>query len=94
MISPSTTLRILKNVSLDKDYDHTIHFGTKQAQENYFLSLPYLSYPNMTYQRVDDDKIKIGVPIDTLYQYNYLMFKNTSYENKWFYCFITFYIFN
>lgn len=88
MIAPSTNLRILKNVPLEREYDHTIYFGAREAQLNYFFSLQYLAYNNMTYQRVGSNKIKVGIPIDTLYGYNYLMFRNTSYENRWFFCFL------
>ena len=37
-IYPNTTLKILHNVPLNNDYDHTIFFDGKIAQTEYFLS--------------------------------------------------------
>lgn len=44
---------------------------------------------NYTYQRTQLGTIRVQLKYENLYDCDYLMFKNTSFENKWFYAFIT-----
>ena len=80
---------MLHNVPLDKTYDHTIYFTNANDQANYFASLSKYSYSAYSYVR-QDRGIKVQANAgENLYDCNYLMFKNTSFENKWFYAFVT-----
>ena len=88
-IEPSTNIRILKNVPLDKSFDHTIYFGSASAQSSYFMGLQKYNVSNYTYQRVKRGYARVGINANNLYDCNYIMFQNTSYGNKWFYAFIT-----
>lgn len=94
-VEPSTDVYILKNCPLESNYEHTVIFESKDAQEAYFLSLakyhPTSSdqHKRATYQRVNLNSIKIELPVEKLYDCNYMMFKNEYFENKWFYAFIT-----
>ena len=94
-ITPSTDLYLLKT-PLEDDGRNTITFANKTAQYNYFISLPKLNdhglssvdnNPDFTYQR-KDGIIRFPAHIDDLYGYNYVMYKNSNYGNKWFYAFI------
>ena len=38
-IEPNTNIRILKDVPLDKTFDHTIYFGSASAQATYFMGI-------------------------------------------------------
>lgn len=89
-ISPNSTIILLKNVPLDNTYTDTIYFESIADQVNHF-SNSYTSkvFNQQTYQRVNKNKIRLKVVADDIYDYNYLMFRNTAYGNKWFYCFIT-----
>lgn len=88
-IEPNTNIRILKDVPLDKTFDHTIYFGSASAQATYFMGLQKYNLNNYTYQRVKRGYARVGIKADNLYDCNYMMFQNTSYGNKWFYAFIT-----
>lgn len=88
-IAPNTTVTLLKGVPMSNDYQHTLWFDTSALQQTYFQSLTKKSYTALSYQRYERGLIKIEESYSVALTYNYLMFKNTSYENKWFYAFIT-----
>ena len=52
-ITPQTDIRILKT-PFEIDNKNQLTFASKQAQETYFLSLPYLQEENCRYQRKDN----------------------------------------
>lgn len=87
LISPDTTLRILK-CPLELDNKNQLTFNSKNAQLNYFNSLPFLEIDEISYQR-KDGTIRFPGHIDTIIQYNYCMYQNSNYGNKWFFAFIT-----
>ena len=86
-IQPDTDIRLLKS-PLTLSNKHQITFANIQAQANYFLSLPYIEDQNASYQR-KDNVIRFNSHIDNIIMYNYCMYKNDNYSNKWFYAFIT-----
>lgn len=88
LIEPNTTVKFLLNCPLNKDYNHTLFFENKTQQFNYFSSLEMWTIDRQTYQRVDSRTIRVEKPIRSLINCNYMMFKNTDFENKWFYAFI------
>lgn len=88
-IQPETNIRILRNVPLDTTYEHTIYFGSKSAQYNYFAGLTKYNLTNYTYQRVKRGVCRVGIKADNLYDCNYMMFQNKAYGDKWFYAYIT-----
>ena len=86
-ITPSTDLYLLK-CPIELDNDNQINFATATAQANYFLSLPKIEVEDISYQR-KDSIIRYPAHIDTLLGFNYVMYRNDNYSNKWFYAFIT-----
>ena len=64
-----------------------IKFASATAQYNYFNSLTKLESSNFTYQR-KDNVIRYPAHIDTLMEYDYCMYQNSNYTNKWFYAYI------
>ena len=92
-ITPNTVIGLLHNVPLDPTYDHTIYFTTAAQQREYFQSKIKYSFANQTFQRSGKGKLKIRANVTTIYDCNYLIFKNprtinsTTYE-KWWYAFI------
>ena len=82
-VTPNTRIRLLKS-PIELDNLNQLTFANKEAQTNYFLSLPHIEIDNCTYQR-KDDIIRFPAHIDTLLEYNYVMYQNTNYTNKWFY---------
>lgn len=87
VITPQTDLYLLK-VPLEINDINQLTFANATAQYNYFNSLPKLSVDNFTYQR-KDGTIRYGANFDDIMHYNYVMYRNDGYSNKWFYAFIT-----
>ena len=86
---PSSKIYI-GNAPFDNSYRHTMTFATKQAQYEYFLSAcpQVLRETDYTYVRMNHS-IKVPFNAELLYTYDYCMYQNSNYGNKWFYCFIT-----
>lgn len=93
LISPSTTIKILQNVPLDNNYNDTILFASENAQQTYFNSKVKKTYTGLTYQRLSDKSntwaIFLEDVADYFYDCNYIMFCNTGFSSKWFFCFIS-----
>ena len=87
-ITPNTNLKLIKS-KLAIDNVNQLTFPNKQAQYNYFNSLPFISIEDeeVSYQR-KDNVLHFPGHIDTLLEYNYCMYQNENYENKWFYAYI------
>ena len=86
-ITPQTELRLLK-CPIESDNRNQMTFASATAQYNYFNSLPHITADNFTYQR-KDNVIRYPAHIDSIMAYNYVMYQNENYTNKWFYAFIT-----
>lgn len=87
VITPQTDLILLK-CPLEVDQQNQLTFANATGQYNYFYSLPKLAVSNFTYQR-EDSTVRFPAQVDTIRSYNYCMYRNTAYSNKWFYAFIT-----
>lgn len=86
VIAPQTDVYLLK-VPLEIDNANQLTFANATAQFNYFNSCPKLAVDDFTYQR-KDGTIRFGANFDDLIGYNYVMYRNDAYSNKWFYAFI------
>ncbi len=95
-IEPNTTIKFLSGVPFDPDYENTMYFANASQQEEWMLSKAIYTFERISYQRSGRGKIKVGWVADalggsvisSLYNSNYMMFKNTNFENKWFYAFV------
>ena len=103
-IVPNSDIWILKGVNLEPTYVHTLHNTTvngddanKTASRNLQFQTfcsnvsGYVKYhlTNYSYQRKNRNYIRVKKKIEDLYDCNYMVFRNTSYENRYFYAFIT-----
>lgn len=86
-ITPQTKLRLVK-VPIGINNKNQLTFANEQAQRQYFLSLPHIEIDEISYQR-KDSIIYFPAHIDDIIEYNYVMYLNENYTNKWFYAFIT-----
>lgn len=87
MITPQTDVILLK-VPLEINDNNQLTFENAEAQYNYFHGLPKIEFEsNFTYQR-KDGTIRVPALIDDIMNYNYVMYRNEAYNNKWFYAFI------
>ena len=93
LIVPTSRIILLKN-PIEIDYENELTFASKEAQYNYFYNLPKLECEKATYQRKDEvvrfptDPYLEGTTYDDLIEYNYCMYQNDKWSNKWFYAFI------
>lgn len=96
VINPGTSIYLLKDVPLDDTFDHTLYWDNtqagKDAQIDWFLGNTngFVKHQllNQTYQRVEKGECMVEVLADNAYDCNYMLFKNASFGNKWFFCFI------
>ena len=86
-ITPSTDVILLK-CPLELDQANQLNFANATAQYNYFYNLPKkIVGSDFVYQR-KDSYIDVEGIVDEYYSYNYVMYRNDNYSNKWFYAFI------
>lgn len=88
-IAPNSTVRLCNGIPYDSSYQHTIYFSSPSEQLTYFVSKTKFTLERNYYVRRERGTIKVKLPIGSVIDCNYMLFKNTSYENKWFYAFIT-----
>ena len=87
-IAPDSKIYFLQNIKLDEGYINTLNWSTLADQVRYFRSNTYVFVDALSYIRYADGVIRIKGAMRTFYKCNYMMFQNTSFENKWFYAFI------
>ena len=87
-IVPDSKIYFLQNIKLDDGYINTLNWASLEEQERYFRSNTYVFVDALSYIRYADGVIRIKGSMRTFYKCNYMMFQNTSFENKWFYAFI------
>lgn len=87
VIEPNTEIYLLKS-PIELDNDNQLSFANATAQYNYFSALPKVTLANATFQR-KDGYIRWPASMESVLSYNYCMYRNKNYGNKWFYAFIT-----
>lgn len=87
VIEPNTEIYLLKS-PIEPDNDNQLSFANATAQHAYFSGLPKVTLENATFQR-KDGYIRWPASMESVLSYNYCMYRNKSYGNKWFYAFIT-----
>lgn len=88
-ISPNTTIHLLSGILLDNTYENTIYFANQADQYAFFTDKIVYTLTEQSYQRVERNSIRVELTMAQVMNVDYIMFKNTSYENKWFYAFIS-----
>ena len=88
-IVPSSDIGICRGVPISNDYKNTLYFATAEAQGNYFISKRVYVFTDYSYQRVNKNTIRISTPAESLYNCNYMYFRNENFGTKNFYAFIT-----
>ena len=87
VITPQSDVYLLK-VPLEIDNNNQLTFANATAQFNYFNSLPKIGFDDFTYIR-KDGVLRVPALFDEIINYNYVMYRNDAYSNKWFYAYIT-----
>ena len=90
-IDPGTDIYLCQSVPLDNTYENTIVFPTPTDQFEFFVNHPLYNtkhYLNQTYQRLERGYMMLQAKADEIVGYNYCVFRNTRYSNKWWYAFV------
>lgn len=92
-IPPNSVVEVFTDIGIDKNYSDSLYFPTTEFKDNYFTLLTNSSnflgrYQSITYQREERNYVRVSASMSTLMSANYIRYKNTSYENKWFYAFV------
>lgn len=85
-VTPSSDLYLLQ-CPIEIDNKNQINFANTTNQYNYFFGLNKIGATNFSYQR-KDSTIRYPAHIDSIRHFNYVMYRNDNYSNKWFYAFI------
>lgn len=88
MTARATTLRFIRNIDFSDDYNDVVLFNSEAEQADYFLGQIGLAFEEHSYQRPEAGYVKVSRPYTEMTRYCYLMFKNSSLEDKWWYAFI------
>lgn len=85
---PSSNIYI-GTVPFDASYRHVHYIADRATQQQHFASLcpTALRRDDYTYQRIDNSVV-VPFNAETLYGYNYCMFQNENYGDRWFFSFI------
>lgn len=86
--TPLTVVRVLKNIDFDNSYTDVMDFDTVQAQTAFFQSKTKFTFTDLQPVRLQN-KLRLPVVADNLYDCNYIMWQNANFSQKWFYAFIT-----
>ena len=87
IINPNTTIEFFQDLGLS-DND-TLYFASVESKNNYFNSLQKIaSVTNYSYNRRERGVSKVQLPMSTAYRIGYMRYKNSSFENFWFYAFV------
>lgn len=86
VIEPQSEIYLLK-CPIEADNNNQLTFANRTAQLNYFRSLPRKHIDECTFVR-KDGVIRFPVSHEELLEYNYIMYKNDAYENRWIFAFV------
>lgn len=88
-VQPNSTIEFFSDLNLSDKYENSLYFPTVAAKDNYFSNLtPIGRVLTCTYTRENKGFVRVELPMSTLIGATYMRFKNTSFENKWFYAFV------
>lgn len=90
-ITPDGQVCIMRGISLDSDYNHTVLQTSRDGQTRMLTGPEFrkFTFNEQSYQRVGSNKIRVATLADNLYDCNYMAFRNSGFGDKWFYAFIT-----
>ena len=87
-MAPNSQLYICKGIPWDNDYTHVRLFDSAQAANSFILAHKVAERNRYNYVS-KDNTIRVDGYSDQYKDCNYIAFNNISYNNKWYYAFIT-----
>ena len=88
IIAPNSQVWFCSNIPFDMGYRHTKLYSSKSEQFTDISGKSVFTVANCSYFR-DSKRIRVTIPMAIAYTVNYLVYKNTNFENKYFYAFVT-----
>lgn len=89
-IAPDGVIEFFADIGLSPNYENALYFATTYDKDIYFQNLTKIATVNsQSYTRTGRGVLKVQQPMSIMTRCGYLRFRNISFENKWFYCFIT-----
>ncbi len=88
IIAPNSQVWFCSNIPFDMGYRHTKLYSSKSEQFTDISGKSVFTVANCSYFR-DSKRIRVTIPMSIAYTVNYLIYKNTNFENKYFYAFVT-----
>lgn len=98
-IQPNSSIILCADVPFDNTYQHTSYWKSASAQLSYYTGKGVITLSSYTYININDNTIRVNIEgtsasgiastWSTIYTVNYMVFKNTNFENKYFYAFVT-----
>lgn len=87
-IQPNSTVQYFSDLGLSRD--DTLYFGSVSSKNTYFANLTKIaSEESLTYVSREKGIIRSELPMSTAINIGYMRYKNTGFENFWFYAFVT-----
>lgn len=89
-IAPNSTIEFFGDLGLSPNYEDTFYFASTAAKDSFFAQQTKVATAaSCTYVRGERGKVRVQIGMNPLIYAHYMRYKNTSFENKWFYAFIT-----
>ena len=89
-IAPNSTIEFFPDFGVDPGYENTMYFATTATKDTYFDGIiGKIQVTAQSYTRGERGVVKVQKTMSEMYKKGYMRYKNTSFENKWFYAFIT-----
>ena len=91
-MQPSSKLVLLRGVPLSNTYTMSTIYESREGQYADFMSYPHIELENLSYQRFNENIIRIDRNVEEVYDVNYIIFSNDAYSLdfvRYFYAFVT-----
>lgn len=87
-IPPNSTVQYFSDLGLSRD--DTLYFDSVSSKNAYFNNLTKIATEeSLTYVSREKGVIRSSLPMSTAINIGYIRYKNTNFENFWFYAFVT-----
>lgn len=87
IIAPNSTVWLCSGVPFDMGYNHTKLYASKDEQFADIVTRSLGYYQNCNYIR--PGRLRVNCSMSQAYKVDYLIYRNTGFENKYFYAFVT-----
>lgn len=88
VIVPNTVVRLYSSIPIDPSYRNILLFENEAKQSDYFESQDIIAqFTNFSYVQ-ESGAIRVPINKESLYNVNYISYKNSNFGDKWFYGFV------